>query len=450
MNINYLKQISKLSLPIFVSSSTSILLGLVDTILIGRTDVSQLAGVSGGAAVFSLFTSIVTASLVSNQVFSAKYFGENRLDKVYNTMVNNFIFSIFIALISSVIILTFSPYFFSLIGNNSLISKISYLYLAMRLPELFFLVPLLLLKDLFSSYKKTKYILFSSLFINITNVIFSYILIYGISFFPRMGAYGAGLGSSLATLCGLIFMYIIYKRENIYNNTKINYRINFKKILEVQKFCLPVMSSATFDYIVNLIIFGLLGIMGSIYLAGGRIAFQLDMLIFTLSMSLSIGGNILVGRAWGEGKEEDIKRIFSTSILFLCVIILVPSLVFIIFPNNILGIFTNIPELISITKNSVVLIGISAPIIALSCVLSGTLRSLGKTKNEMYANLIPIWFLQLPFAYFLGVRLGHNLDGVYVGFLFYWIGRCLMSICFINVIFKKQNYIKSESLNEQQ
>ncbi|PTU29364.1 hypothetical protein DA469_01135 [Bacillus subtilis] len=138
MNINYLKQISKLSLPIFVSSSTSILLGLVDTILIGRTDVSQLAGVSGGAAVFSLFTSIVTASLVSNQVFSAKYFGENRLDKVYNTMVNNFIFGIFIALISSVIILTFSPYFFSLIGNNSLISKISYLYLAMRLPELFF------------------------------------------------------------------------------------------------------------------------------------------------------------------------------------------------------------------------------------------------------------------------------------------------------------------------
>ncbi|MDK2599821.1 MATE family efflux transporter [Bacillus stercoris] len=137
MNINYLKQISKLSLPIFVSSSTSILLGLVDTILIGRTDVSQLAGVSGGAAVFSLFTSIVTASLVSNQVFSAKYFGENRLDKVYNTMVNNFIFGIFIALISSVIILTFSPYFFSLIGNNSLISKISYLYLAMRLPELF-------------------------------------------------------------------------------------------------------------------------------------------------------------------------------------------------------------------------------------------------------------------------------------------------------------------------
>ncbi|AKD31716.1 hypothetical protein BAMY_17665 [Bacillus amyloliquefaciens] len=443
MKINYLKEISKISLPIFVSSSTSILLGLVDTILIGRTDVSQLAGVSGGAAVFSLFTSIVTATLVSNQVFSAKYFGENRLDKVYNTLANNFIFSIIIAVISSVIILTCSPYLFSLIDSNSLVSEISYLYLAMRLPELFFLIPLLLLKDLLSSYKKTKYILFSSLFINIANVIFSYILISGVGFFPRMGACGAAIGSSLATLCGLIYIYIVYKKENIYRKQKIIYKVNFREIFEVQKFCLPAMSSATFDYIVNLIIFGLLGVMGAIYLAGGRVAFQLDMLIFTFSMSLGIGGNILIGRAWGEGKEEEIKKIFSTSVLFLCIIILVPSLVFIIFPNNILSIFTNIPELVSVTKNSVVLIGISAPIIALSCVLSGTLRSLGKTKNEMYANLIPIWFIQLPLAYFLGVRLGYHLDGVYIAFLFYWIGRCLMSICFINAVFKNQNYMKN-------
>ncbi len=425
-------QILTLSLPIIISSTTSMFLGVTDTLMIGRTDVEQLAGVSGGAAIFSLFSSIVAASLTSNDILAAKYFGENNIKRVFETLLYTLIFGILISLLSILTMVIFANPIFNLIIGNADVTDITFSYLLARSPELLFLVPYALLKGTLNAHTRTKWAMYSSFVVNIVNIIFCYLLIYGIGPIPRLEAVGAGLSSSLATLIGLFFILLIFRKENVLPKSTIyRVKLTFPLFVKSQKLNFPPMGSAFFDYVANLIVFGIMGTLGSMYLAGGRIAFQLDMIIFTLAMGLGIGGRILIGRLWGQKDLQEIFRYFRGTLIIVLIGTTVIAIPFIFIPHYILLVFTNLNQVIEVTKSSIIIIGFSAPIIGLSCVLSSLLRAIGKTTFDMYANILPIWILQVPISFMLSSYYNWGLTGIYIGFLFYWVGRCILSFFYV-------------------
>ncbi|GAC44501.1 MATE family efflux transporter [Paenibacillus popilliae] len=425
-------QILILSLPIFISSTTSIFLGVTDTLMIGRTNVQQLAGVSGGAAIFSLFSSIIVASLTSNEVLAAKYFGENNVKKVKETLLYTLIFGLIISLSSILLMAIFAKPIFRLIVGNPDITNITLSYLLARSPELFFLVPFTLLKNTLNANKRTKWAMYSSFTVNLTNIFFGYFFIFGIGPIPRFEAVGAGISSSLATLSGLILLMIAFKKEKILQiSSLIQVHFSIRAFLRSQKLSYPPMGSAIFDYVANLVVFGIMGTLGSVYLAGGRIAFQLDMIIFIIAMGLGIGGKILIGRFWGKKDINEVYKYFKSTLIIVLLGTMVISLPFILIPEYILFTFTTFNEVVEVTKNSILLIGISAPIIGGACVLASVLRALGKTNYDMYANVLPIWIFQIPVSILSGLYTDWGLTGIYLGFLLYWVGRCIMSALFV-------------------
>ncbi|RFA31981.1 hypothetical protein CAI16_19320 [Virgibacillus dokdonensis] len=426
-------QILALSLPICISSTINIILGITDTILIGRTDVEQLAAVSSGAAVFSLLSAVISASLVSNGILSAKNFGAKNYQAAYESLIYTLIFGFALAFITIIIFSIFGTYLFDvLIKDEKAVQDLAFYYLLARFPGLLFLIPYSLIRDTLSSYKKTKWIIYATFITGISNVFYNYLFIFGFGFFPELGAIGAGIGSSLAILTGMLVSTYVFRKENIFKTVKIK-ELKFRRadFWSVQKLNYPPIGSAIFDYIVNLIIFGMLGFLGTFYLAGGRIAFQLDMFIFTIAMSLGVGSKILIGRAWGENDTQKIKSYFFASVKILLICLGIISLPFILFPSIILLIFTNIDEVINVTTGALVIIGLTFPFIALSSAIAGALRALGKTAYDMYANILPIWLIQLPISYILGIYYNLNLNGIYIGFMGYWIGRTVLSAIYL-------------------
>jgi multidrug resistance protein, MATE family len=68
----------KLSSPLVVRSLTGIMLGVIDTIFIGRVGIVSLAGVASAVAVYSIVIHALAASTSGYQILAARSFGNNQ------------------------------------------------------------------------------------------------------------------------------------------------------------------------------------------------------------------------------------------------------------------------------------------------------------------------------------------------------------------------------------
>jgi Na+-driven multidrug efflux pump len=190
---------------------------------------------------------------------------------------------------------------------------------------------------------------------------------------------------------------------------------------------LPAMGSALFDYLANLLLFALVATVGAAHLAASRIAFNLDMMLFSIAMSLATGCQILVGRSWGAQELPRALHYLRLNRRLMLAVLCVIAVPLVVWPEGVMRLFTSFDDVQKAGANALRLIGLSAPFIAWACSNVSALRALGRTTADMYTNVLPVWVLQLPLGWICGAWLGWGLYGVYIGFIAYWISRAVLA-----------------------
>ncbi|WP_017688448.1 MATE family efflux transporter [Paenibacillus sp. PAMC 26794] len=419
--------ILSISLPILAGSITTMLVGAIDTAMMGRFSVDGLAGVAGAAAVFSIFANIITGAVVGHQVLAARRFGAGTPDQVGVSFRHSLVFAGGVSLLSVIILLFTSNWLMAMLSDSSDVLKSGTNYLLARSPELLIMVPSILIQITFNAEKSTKWSMYTMILVASTNVIFNYPLIHGMGAIPALGATGSGLGSVLARTAGLLFLLTVAYKKDLFKRIRPQeFRFQVMEFNQVRNISLPSIFSGAFDYAANTFFFIIMGTLGSTYLAGGRIAFNLIMIFFSIAMSLAMGCQILVGRSWGAKNLSMIQQYVNRSRLLLTVILSVLALPLIVWPQGVASIFTTFIEVQDATVGAIRIIGLCAPILALACTNVSALRGMGKTKWDMYTNVLPGYLLRLPVAWFLGIVVGWKLTGLYVGYIVYWLGRLVI------------------------
>ncbi|MCP1133369.1 MATE family efflux transporter [Paenibacillus polysaccharolyticus] len=420
-------KILSLSLPILAGSITTMLVGAVDTAMMGRFSVEGLAGVAAAAAIFSIFANIITGAVVGHQVLSAKRFGAGTPDQVGVSFRHSLVFAGGVALISVIILLFSSSWLMLLLSDSSDVLQSGTNYLLARSPELLIMVPSILIQITFNAEKSTKWSMYTMILVSSTNVIFNYPLIHGLGAIPALGATGSGLGSVLARIVGLLFLMAVAHKKDLFKRIRPSeLRFQAKEFTQIRNISMPSIFSGAFDYAANTFFFIIMGALGSTYLAGGRIAFNLIMIFFSIAMSLATGCQILVGRSWGAQNLSMIQQYVNQTRLLLTVILSILALPLIVWPQGVASIFTTFIEVQEVTLGAIQIIGLCAPILALACTNVSALRGMGKTKWDMYTNVLPGYLLRLPVAWLLGVVVGWKLTGLYIGYIVYWVGRLVI------------------------
>ncbi|WP_394578522.1 MATE family efflux transporter [Cytobacillus firmus] len=417
-------EILSLSLPILAGSMSTMLVGAIDTAMMGRYSVDGLAGVAAAAAVFSILANIVMGALTGHQVLAPKRFGAGTFDQVGVSFRHSLVFAGGMALLCVIILLAFSDSMMLLLTDSSNVLESGTSYLYARSPELLLMVPAMLIQSTFNADKQTKWAMYTMIIVALTNVIFNYPLIHGLGAIPALGATGSGIASVIARAAGLLFLVIVAYKKNLFKRIRPHmFRFQANEFNLVRKISFPSIFSGAFDYVANTFFFILMGLLGSAYLAGGRIAFNLIMIFFSIAMSLAMGCQILVGRSWGAQNMDMIRKYISRSRLLLTVILSLLALPLIVWPQGVASIFTSFTDVQEASTGAIRIIGFCAPILALACTNISALRGMGQTKMDMYTNLLPGYLLRLPVAWYLGIIVGLKLTGLYIGYIVYWLGR---------------------------
>lgn len=167
---------------------------------------------------------------------------------------------------------------------------------------------------------------------------------------------------------------------------------------------------------------------GSEVLAGYTIALRI--IIFTIlpSFGISNAAATLVGQNLGAKLPDRAEKSVWLAARYNVAFLFSVSLIFYIFSNEIVGIFTDVEAVKKEAIKAVRYICFGYIFFAYGMVLSHAFNGAGDTKTPTIINFVCFWLFQIPLAYFMANNLGLGSDGVYLGIVFAFALLAVISI----------------------
>ena len=339
----------RVAYPILISLVMEQMIGLTDTAFLGRVGEVEL-GASAIAIVYYMVLFMTGFGFsIGAQIIIGRRNGEGRFKDTGKVFWNGIYFLLGLSGVIIILSELFSPWLMGLMVSSDGIYSAALSYARWRLPGMVFAFMTAMYRAFYVGTTQTRTLTLNSVVMVLSNVIFNYMLIFGKCGLPALGITGAAIGSSLAELMSLIF-FVVYTRIGC---DRKKYGLDKAANFEVSelKSMLPVCSWTMIQHTVSIstwfIFFLFIEHLGERSLAISNIARAVSGLIWVVLQAFSSTCSTLVSNIIGEGHQDKvmslIKRIMKLSYAVVCSLV---ALVF-IFPESIVRIYTDIPDLIT-------------------------------------------------------------------------------------------------------
>jgi len=406
--------IISMSLPAIAEMALNTMMGVSDTIMI-----SLMIGKEGLASVgFAnqiVFTLIFIFSSFNTGAVAliSRQYGEKNFAKLKETAEQNVTLNLAIGIVILLISLVFGSRAFRIFDTSEAIYLDTVRYFNIILVGF---VPMFLSFSFAAILRGSGDTLTPMIITgiaNLVNIAGNYLLIKGVGPFPEMGISGAAWATSGSRiLAALIYIYVIYFRDS---NIRLKIKIFFKKeiIAPLWKISLPGAVEQALMQLSFLFMAVIVSQLDTVSEASFRILIQIESLSFMPAVGLSIATATLLGKSLGEKDVPKAAEIGYLSGFMGIVWAVFIGSVFVVLPEEILGLFTR-EEIILTTGIPVMLfMGLNQLGLNLNIVISGALRGAGDTKKVMLNTIARLWLLFIPLSYLFIIRLETGLAGVW-------------------------------------
>lgn len=341
------KQIWIITYPILISLLMEQLIGMTDTAFLGRVGEIEL-GASAIAGVYYLVIFMIAFGFsIGAQIMIARRNGEKEYRAIGNIFYQGVYFLLAMAVIMFTVSLCFSPHILGMIISSPNIYEASVSYLNWRVFGFFFSFIAVMFRAFFVGTTQTKTLTLNSIVMVLSNVVFNYILIFGKFGFPALGIAGAAIGSSLAELVSVIF-FIIYTWKRIdCKKYALNILpgIQFNTLKRILNVSLWTMIQNFLSLSTWFMFFLFVEHLGERALAITNIVRNVSGIPFMVTMAFAATCGSLVSTLIGAGEIRYVRNTINQHVRIAYACVLPVLAFFVLFPNLILGIYTDMPEL---------------------------------------------------------------------------------------------------------
>jgi len=416
----HIKETVKLALPISIGQLGHIMMGVVDSLMVGRLGASSLAAASLVNGIFFLIIVMGIGMSMAITPLIAIASGAGRKEEygeIFNTgLWVNLAFA-FILIIITYGVTFLLPY----LNQPADVAHLAVSYLHILTisiaPFLFFQV----LRQYLDGLSLVKPSMYIAVIANIFHLFFNWVLIYGNLGFPAMGLNGAGV----ATTCSRFFMAgaILIYLYKINKNKELTPIVSIRKYIpslavKIIKIGLPT----GFQYSMEIAAFTFSAIMigwfGSVSLASHQIAINLASITYMTILGISSAGTIRVGFFMGAKEPVNLRRAGFTAIGLAGAIMSCSAICFIIFNKFLPALYISDPEVINLTSKLLLIAAVFQLADGLQATSVGVLRGMTDVRIPLIITFSSYWIIAVPAGYLLGVVLNMGAVGI-------WSGLCL-------------------------
>jgi MATE family multidrug resistance protein len=255
-----------------------------------------------------------------------------------------------------------------------------------------------------------------TLLANIINVFANWVLIYGNLGVPALYLPGAGW-ATFSTRLLMSIAFLLYVSISIqykpYDPTLHYRRIDFSMIKKILRIGVPGGLQYLFEvgaFVGSAIIIGWLG---TNELAAHQIAINLASISFMVALGISAAATIRVGNAVGRDDRAGIRNAGITAFLLSASVMGTFGIIFIVFRWFLPTLYIDNPEVIEIAASLLIIAALFQLSDGTQAVGIGLLRGLADAKIPMFITFIAYWIVGLPGGYLLGFTFGYGVQGIW-------------------------------------
>ena len=399
---------------------STIVMGLADTLMVGRYGTNELA-----AAGF--VNNILGLLIIGGLGFSygltpivGALFGEGRLHDVAGKLKNG-LFSCAavgaLLMLLAALLLVAMPWF-------GLPSEL----LPLMRPYMFVLLLSLLPQMLFNAYKQfsdgiqdTSMPMWVMLVSNVFNIFGNWLLIFGHCGLPELGLLGAGLSTLLSRILQLVLMAGVFHQTRRYALYRKDFPHSFvtkEEQFELHRMGWPValqlaMEAASFSLSALYV-----GWLGANALAAHQIVITISQFFFMLYYGLSAAVAVRVSYYRGTGDVQQTRRVAASGLHLCWLIALLEGIPLFLLRREVGMLFTDNTEVVALVSLLIIPFLIFQFGDALQTTYANALRGMARVKAMVWIAFVAYIVISLPLGYLFGFVFGWGLVGIWLAFPF--------------------------------
>jgi MATE family multidrug resistance protein len=251
---------------------------------------------------------------------------------------------------------------------------------------------------------------------NVVNAVLNWMLIFGHLGAPALGVSGSALSTSVARWAMCIYLLVASRRSLApYWRGFTAEAAVVRPYLTMLRIGLPIALHNSVELMIFAVAALLIGRIGVAELAGHQIALNLASLSFMVPLGISGAAATRVGNAIGRGDMPGARRAAAACLLLGTGAMMVFAAVFATLPGPLARLYTMDPAVISVVAVLLPIAAVFQICDGIQVVSSGVLRGAADTTFTAAIALLGYWAIGLPVGWALAFRAGLGPAGLWWG-----------------------------------
>jgi MATE family multidrug resistance protein len=409
-----LTELLRLAFPVVGTRLGIMMMGLTDTIVVGRHSTTELGYVALGWAPAAVVLTTGIGLLSGVQVMTARRTGEGRPDLTGAVLRRGLVYAFWLGLAASILLSVMGPAFLRATGVAPDLAagagRVLVVFAWSLVPSLIGVV----CSSYLEALGRPAQAMWAMWAANLLNLAFQLVLVPGGFGLPAFGAVGAAWGTFAARLALMIalgvylvrmadaralglFLRPARDRAAEFEQRKIGYGGGAALFVETGAFSgMNVIA----------------GWIGGLAVAGWAVVLNFAAIVFMVPLGLAAAASVLVARAHGADDRPGVARAGLTA--FLVTIAFTGAVSLIVWPGagSIAGLYTRDPMLAAAVSGALVLACLFFVADGLQVVGSHMLRARGDVWLPMVVQIASYAAVMLPLGWALALPAGLGLEGI--------------------------------------
>ena len=416
-----LRQVWRLALPVILTNFMQSLVNVVDVFMVGRLGPIEIAAVGIGGVIRMVVLVMVLSVSAGAMSLVAQAKGARdpaRMSFVTRQAISSgLLLSVLLTILGLLVARPLLVLANS--GGDPRAVELGASYLYVFFLGTPFLILNIVLNRLMQGAGDTVTPLLLTVSVNLLNILFNYIFMFGVGPVPAYGIVGASLGTVISRGIGLAAgMWVIYSGRNVIKILAGSYRPDWQTFADIFSIGVPSGIQGIFRNGSRLLIYGMVTSteVATYGAAALTIGFQVESLAFMPVLGINVAATTLVGQALGRWQTAEARRHGDIAIVLGVVVMTILAAPIVIFAPTILRWFdpSAHPMVMQAGTAYMRINTVVLPATAVSMVANGALRGAGDSVPGMVTTMFTGLVVSLSLAWLFAFPLGYGSTGIWV------------------------------------
>jgi MATE family multidrug resistance protein len=412
-----IRKMISLGAPVAATQLAGMLIGFVDTAMVGRVSVEALGAVAI-ANVWIYGTMEFAAGVVMGLVpIVAQAHGAGEGERAGRALQTGLVLAGLLAI--PVALLWLGTERFLLFANQDPeLARLAHAYTLVQIPGIPFYLSYIALRQYLQSREQVRPALFVMIAANVVHAFGNWVLIFGNLGFPALGAVGAGIATTLTRAGSCLALIALMRAFALHEGAWVAWSreaLDPRRLAQVAAFGVPIALQISLEIWAFSGAALIAGQLGAVPLAAHTITLNMAALAFMLPLGIAQGAATRVGNLIGAREPDAAQRAAWVSIGMGAAVMSFSGLSFVLFRQFLPRIYTPDAAVIAACAAILPIAGAFQIFDGTQAVGCGVLRGMGRTRPAMVFNLVSYWVIGLPIGAWLALRRGWGLAGIWWG-----------------------------------